>query len=216
MEVNAFSLVVWHKRSATDRWMFFASHCERISGTSAPQPGFALNRPRPEIGDGCRASASWIELGQSFSASRLIHSPLRTHRRGAGRIWECIRDDLVEQHRDGIESTRRVGPTGALPVESSHHHKRVHDQRTCPGAPPTPHRRLRERTSRGRVELSQLAKSAMKSSNVPQLLRVINILESCRCFKPCPTFRAQKALPLMCRPLQHELARPLDESGGQF
>jgi len=120
----------------------------------------ASRRPRP-----------WIEVGQFFSASRLIQSPIcGLHRRGVGRILDVFEDDFVEQHRTGLRSlARRPRPRARLRVESSRRRKTIHDERSCASAPPSAscapgERALVSRYSRT-VELSQFEKSAMKSSS---------------------------------------------------
>ena len=151
-----------------------------MSGTSQASAAgaFALNRPRPEIGDGRRAvGVLGIELGQFLLGFAL--DPLAPFADFIGEalavFGDVFEDDLVEQHGTGLRSLAKASaPTRKAssgmeppPANGSTTSGRV------PGAPPSAScaawvsARLVSRYSRT-VELSQLAKSAMKSSSAPR------------------------------------------------
>ena len=147
-----------------------------MSGTSAPQSGaFALNRPRPEIGDGRRAvRVLGIELGQFLLGFAL--DPLAPFADFIGEalavFGDVFEDDLVEQDRHGIEVAGKSVRAHAQGFERNRAAagKRVNDERARAGcAAQRLVRGLGERAAGVEVfrtvELSQLAKSAMKSSS---------------------------------------------------
>ena len=107
---------------------------------------------------------------------------------------DVFEDDLVEQHRHGIEVAGKGVRAHAQGFErnGAAAGKWVHDERPGAGSPPSAScaawvsARLVSRYSRT-VELSQLAKSAMKSSSASGADQVVSILRVSSCARRART-----------------------------
>ena len=130
------------KPEGADEWHFRAA-----------AGAFALNRPRPEIGDGRRAvRVLGIELGQFLLGFAL--DPVAPFADFIGEalavFGDVFEDDLVEQHRHGIEVAGKGVRAHAQGFErnGAAAAKRVHDERARAGrAAQRLVRRLRERAA---------------------------------------------------------------------
>ena len=182
-----------------------------------------MNRPRPEVGDGSRAiSITGIETRQILFG--LAFNPLAPFADFIGEapavFGDVFQDDLVKQHRQGVEVAGKgvCSHTQCFKWNRAAAGERVHDERTSArGTAKRLVRSLGERAAGfevfadggivpiGKVGDEIQQPTAQLGRFIKELWILPGLLES------FAAFRAEKPLPVVMCPLQHQFPHPFSK-----